>query len=310
MRVFVIGGTGFLGSQLVPKLIQQGHHVTVLTRNKIRIPVLKQVGAAGIVGDILDLDSFASQLVAPDFIINIAMPPVKPGRISRRRFKRLRGVTTLYVANTIRLAEQIGCPYILTLGTSFHSDTGRIFTEEDPIQRFGMTRIGEHVDELIDEALAKDPPGCIVFMPGQIYGPGGLFLMMYEWMKKGRFRFVGKGDNVIPRIYVEDLADAYVKAVEKRPCGERFILADDTPCTMREFTQYMAECMRVPTPGSIPKRLMRIIIGRLPLETITMNCRVSNAKAKRILGWEPEYPSYREGLKRTMEQLRAKGEHA
>jgi nucleoside-diphosphate-sugar epimerase len=115
--------------------------------------------------------------------------------------------------------------------------------------------------------------------------------------------FLGSGDNFIPRIYVEDLADAYVKAVEIRPCGERFILADDTPCTVHEFTEYMAQCMQIPTPKSIPRQLMRIIIGRLPFETITMNCRVSNAKAKRVLAWQPEYPSYREGLRRTMEQM-------
>jgi nucleoside-diphosphate-sugar epimerase len=52
---------------------------------------------------------------------------------------------------------------------------------------------------------------------------------------------------------------------------------------------------------------MSAIIGRLPLETITMNCRVSNAKAKRMLAWQPAYPSYRDGLKRTIEQLRKSG---
>lgn len=303
MKVFVVGGTGFLGSHLVPRLVQKGHQVAVLTRNPQQISALEQKGASGIVGDILKIESFVSSLDTPDLLINIAMPPVKLGRISRRRFKRLRKVTTLYIANTIQLAERIGCPYILTLGTSFHPDTDRLFTEEDPIQRFGMPKIGEHVDDLIDEALTKNNPGCIVFMPGQIYGSGGLFLMMYDWMNRGRYRIVGRGDNTIPRIYVEDLADAYVKTVEELPCGERFILADDTPCTVYDFTKYMAECMHIPMPKSIPKWLMRAIIGKLPLETITMNCRVSNAKAKRLLAWQPKYPSYREGLKRTMEQM-------
>ncbi len=303
MRVFVIGGTGFLGSHLVPRLIKQQHHVTVLTRDRQRLSSLEQTGAGGIVGDILDIDPFFSLIDTPDFIINIAMPPVKPGRISKRRFLRLRDETTLYIANTIQLAEKFDCPYVLTLGTSFHSDTDRVFTEEDPIQRLGMPRIGEYVDELIDEALEKNPPRCIVFMPGQIYGPGGLFRLMFDWMKRGRYRIVGDGKNFIPRIYVEDLADAYVKALEKRPCGEKFILADDTPCTVHEFTKYMAQCMSIPTPKSIPSWLMRGIIGRLPYETITMNCKVSNAKAKTVLAWQPEYPSYQEGLRRTMERM-------
>ncbi|MCL4516790.1 MAG: hypothetical protein M1379_14585 [Firmicutes bacterium] len=48
-------------------------------------------------------------------------------------------------------------------------------------------------------------------LPGQIYGPGGLFQTMYGWMKEGKYRVIGSGKNYIPKIHVEDCAEAYVK---------------------------------------------------------------------------------------------------
>ena len=296
MRVLVIGGTGFLGSHLVPRLQSQGHQVSVLTRSAENLRRLEAQDIEGIVGDIQDLPTFAGNMPDTDLFINIAMPPVKPGRITRRSFVRLRRQAVLHTANALTLARTHGCPLILTQGTSFHSDADRIFTESDPIQRFGIARIGELADDLIAEALATGSPPLIVMLPGQIYGPGGLFLTMYRWMKKGRYRIVGRGQNRIPRIHVEDAAAAYALAVEKLPLGEKFILADGTPCTVREFTEYMAALMDVPMPKSVPGFIIRRILGRFLYETITMDCLVSNAKAKERLGWEPAYPSYREGL--------------
>jgi nucleoside-diphosphate-sugar epimerase len=303
MRTLVIGGTGFLGSHLVPRLQSQGHQVSVLTRSAQKLRRLETQGVIGIVGDIRDLNSFATRPPSFDLIFNVAMTPVKPGRISHRTFKRLRRQTTLYIANALDLARTYKCPLILTLGTNFHSDTGRVFTESDPIQRFGLPKIGELTDPLIEEALRTGSPPCIVMLPGQIYGPGGLFQIMYRWMEKGRYRIVGKGDNHIPRIHVEDAADAYALAVEKLPLGEKFILADDTPCTVREFTEYMAGCMGVPIPKTVPRFIISKVLGKLLVETITMNCLVSNAKAKERLGWKPAYPSYREGLDATIPLL-------
>ena len=126
---------------------------------------------------------------------------------------------------------------------------------------------------------------------------------MYEWMKKGKYRIVGSGDNYIPRIHVEDCAEAYVRVLEKMPVGERFVIADDGPCTVREFADFMADQMNVPKPKSVPKVIIRAVLGKLMVETITMNCRVSNAKAKNQLGWKLDYPTYKEGLSATMKML-------
>jgi nucleoside-diphosphate-sugar epimerase len=126
---------------------------------------------------------------------------------------------------------------------------------------------------------------------------------MYEWMKKGKYRIVGSGANYIPRIHVEDCAEAYVRVLEKKPIGERFIIADDGPCTVREFADCMAKNMNVPKPKSVPGLIIRAGLGKLMYETITMNCRVSNAKAKKFLDWAPKYSTYREGLPAAIRNL-------
>ncbi|UCE41011.1 MAG: NAD-dependent epimerase/dehydratase family protein [Candidatus Aminicenantes bacterium] len=304
MRVFVIGGTGFLGTFLIPKLIESKHEVTALTRSNEKVSGLESLGVNGIVGDLLQPESLPAKIPSQDAVISIAMPEIRPGRISWKRIRKLQGQTKVFFSTSITIAEKCRCPLIVTLGTSFTTRGEETADESWPIERFGIARVGEHVDPLLSEVTSRGSTPLIQMLPGQIYGPGGLFKrVMYEWMKKGKYRVVGSGDNYIPRIHVADCAEAYVKVLEKMPAGERFIIADDGPCTMREFADFMADCMKVSRPKSIPKFVIRIALGKLMYETVTMNCRVCNAKAKKHLEWKLKYPTYREGLPSAIQKL-------
>jgi len=81
-------------------------------------------------------------------------------------------------------------------------------------------------------------------------------------MVGGRFRTIGTGDNHIPGVQVEDLAKAYLLAIQKKPWGEKFIITDDSPCTTREFNNFMADCLDIPHPGKIPSFVVRMVIGK------------------------------------------------
>lgn len=311
MRVFVIGGTGFLGSRLIPKLRRQGYEVTILTRSREKASSLESLSIRVVVGDLLQPESFVANLSHQDIVISVAMPDIRPGRISSKRFKMLRGQTTTYFSISITIAQKFHCPLILTLGTSFRTRGDQVADENWPIERFGMTKIGEFVDPLILEVNRRGSLPLIQMLPGEIYGSGGLFRnFMYEWMKNGKYRVIGSGKNYIPRIHVEDCAEAYVRVLEKMPIGERFIIADDGPCTQREFADLMADCMNVPRPKSIPSFMLRIVMGRFIDETVTMNCRVNNAKAKRDLDWKLKYPTYREGLPVAIREIENMAIHA
>jgi len=297
MRVFVVGGTGFLGTYLLPKLLEHGYDVAVLTRSREKASGFESLGIKGVVGDLLQPESFMPSLTPRGAVISIAMPEIQPGRITSKRFGILQKQTTTYFSTSIAIAEKLSCPLILTLGTSFRTARDEGADESWPSERVGMTKIGELVDPLISEVIKRGSPPLIQMLPGEIYGAGGLFRnLMYEWMEKGKYRVIGSGKNYIPRIYVEDCAEAYTQALGKMPLGERFIIADDGHCTMREFSDFMADCMNIPRPKSVPGFIIRIVMGKLIYETVTMNCRVSNAKAKKYLDWKLKYPTYREGL--------------
>jgi len=304
VRVLIIGGTGFLGTFLIPKLVETGHEITVLTRDEEKVSRIESLGIDAMVGDLLQPDPILERIPPFDAVISIAMPELKPGRISKKKLQQLQGETKTLFSTPIAIAEKCKCPLVVTLGTSFTTRSEETADENWPIERFGIARAGKQVDPLLTEVTKRGFPPLIQILPGQIYGPGGLFKnLMYEWMKKGKYRVVGSGDNYIPRIHVEDCAEAYVRVLEKMPIGERFIIADDGPCTAREFADCMADNMNVPKPKSVPGFVIRAVLGKLMYETITMNCRVSNTKAKKHLDWQLKFPTYRDGLPAAIQKL-------
>ena len=301
MRVLVLGGTGLLGSFLVPKLQRRGHDVTVLSRNTTALSALEDRGVKGILGDLLEPKAFIPSLDPHDIVVSIAMP-LEFGKMSKKKFAMIAERTTKFTQTALDIGQKLDCPIIFTLGTSYRTGPGEVADETWPIDRFGITKAGIEAERLMHNAQAEGRP-IIMMIPGQIYGPGGMFLEMYSRLKSGKFGIVGKGDNHIPRIHVEDCAEAYALAIDKMPLNDSFILADDTPCTMREFTEFMASCVGMSKPRTIPKILARVVMGKLLIEMLDMNCIVSNAKMKQVLGLELKYPSYREGLPAVIEEI-------
>jgi nucleoside-diphosphate-sugar epimerase len=294
MKVLILGGTGLLGSSLVPKLQARGHDVSILSRSEAALSSLEDQGVKGFLGDLLEPEAFIPSLTPHDVVVSIAMP-LEFGKMSKKKFELVTERTTKFTQSALDIGHKLECPIIFTLGTSFRTGPGEVADETWPIERFGITKVGIEAESLMRKAQADGRP-IILMIPGQIYGPGGMFLEMYCRLKSGKFGIVGKGDNRIPRIHVEDCAEAYALAIEKMPIYESFILADDTPCTMREFTEFMASCVGMSKPRTIPKVLARLVMGKLLLETMDMDCIVSNNKMKQVLGVELKYPSYREGL--------------
>jgi 2-alkyl-3-oxoalkanoate reductase len=308
MKIFVIGGTGLVGSYLLPMLVENGNEVYALTRAAEKVERINKLGAHAILGDIRFPQAFKNDLPdKPDMIVLLAMPSIKPGRrMTRSRKDELRKETNDFFRNSMDLAIQYDIPVILPSGTSFRTGNNEIADESWPILRIGLTEIGSDTDEMVRRAVETRKPRVIQLLYGKIYGNGGLFLFMYNMMEKGRSGIIGKGNNCIPNIHASDAASAILKAIEKLPVGERFIIADDAPVSQKDFTIYMAELMHQKAPGHIPAFIMRLILGKDLYVIISMDCKVSNAKAKKILDWKPQYPSYKEGLAATIREIREK----
>ena len=306
MKILVIGGTGLVGSYLLPKLVEKGKEVIALTRTADKIERINKLGAFGLMGDIRNPQTFKSDLPESlDIIVLLAMPSVRPGlRMTKKRKNELRNETNDFFRNSMDLAIDFNVPIILPSGTSFKTENNEIADETWPILRIGLTEIGKDTDEMVNQAIKTQKPKVIQLLYGKIYGNGGLFRFMYNMMDKGRSKIIGKGDNYIPNIHASDAASAIIKAIEKLPIGEKFIIADDTEVTQKEFTMYMAELMHKKRPGHIPAFIVRLVLGKDFYEIIRLNCKVSNSKAKRLLDWKPDYPSYKEGLEETIKEMK------
>lgn len=300
MNILLIGGTGFLGSHLVRRLIDRRHEVTIISRNPYHDMLFDKSKVRFIKGDILQAD----KIEIPgrvDVLVYTAMIPFKPGRISDKKFKELERITGQYLNNTIELAKRLTCPLILTSGASFDTKGNEIADESWPIARKGMAALGRCYDEMIDIIKRDSSIPLIEMLPAQIYGNGGMFGKVINMAKNGRIVILGGGSNFLPRIHVNDCADAYVLAIEKLPVGKRFIISDNENVRVKDFMLHLAKTFGARKIINIPNPLLRVVTGKHIFNTLTMNTKVSNDLIKRELGWTPNYPSYREGIKSLLE---------
>jgi len=115
-------------------------------------------------------------------------------------------------------------------------------------------------------------------------------------VRKRQFPLVGRGTGYFSWVHLDDAASATVLAVEQQARGV-FNIVDDEPAPVSEWLPYLAACAGAKPPMRVPKWLARLLAGEMVVMMMTEGRGFSNAKAKRELGWEPRYPSWRQGFK-------------
>jgi 2-alkyl-3-oxoalkanoate reductase len=169
-------------------------------------------------------------------------------------------------------------------------------TEESAIHGQAAGEMGAAMESLEQQTLAA--PGGIVLRYGFFYGPGTGYArdgQQIELIRKRQMPIVGGGNGTFPFIHVEDAASATVAAIERGAPGI-YNIVDDEPAPAREWIPYAAELVGAKKPWRVPAFLARLAAGRMA-EFATGLQPVSNAKAKRELGWEPRFATWREGFK-------------
>jgi nucleoside-diphosphate-sugar epimerase len=133
---------------------------------------------------------------------------------------------------------------------------------------------------------------------GGFYGPGtglGRGGDMLELVRGRKLPIVGAGQGVWSLIHIHDAARATALAVDHGATGV-YNIVDDRPAPVAEWLPALAETVGAKGPRRVPAWLARPMIGRHGVMMMTAMRGSSNAKAKRELGWEPAYPTWREGF--------------
>ena len=166
---------------------------------------------------------------------------------------------------------------------------GWVKTEEDPLEVVEGTKAINHLEDVVVRA------GGAVLRYGGFYGPGANDDQV-KIVRKRLFPLVGGGTGYFSWVHVDDAASATVLAVELKAKGV-FNIVDDEPAPVSEWLPYLAECAGAKPPRRVPAWRALLLAGEMVVGMMTEGRGFSNAKAKRELGWELRYPSWRQGFK-------------
>jgi nucleoside-diphosphate-sugar epimerase len=300
VRVFVAGGTGVIGRRMVPQLVARGHQVTATTTSPAKLGLLEQLGADGVVMDGLDAVSVGEAVAAarPDAVINqmTGLSEAHAGKPNLRKPDRFFAITNRLRSegtdHLLAAAQAIGVTNFVAQGVAIFNgirDGGWVKTEDDPLYTAAETKALEHLEDVVVKA------GGAVLRYGGFYGPGANEDQV-KLVRRRLFPLVGGGTGYFSWVHVDDAASATVLAVEQRAKGV-FNIVDDEPAPVSEWLPYLAECAGAKPPRRLPRWLARLLAGEMVVGMMTEGRGFSNAKAKRELGWELRYPSWRQGFK-------------
>ena len=302
MRVFVAGGTGVIGRRLVPQLIARGHQVTATTTSADRLGLLEQLGAEGVVMDGLDASSVGEAVAAarPDAIAHqmTAIGSEMDLVHMDRWFATTNRLRTEGTDHLLAAAEASGVSNFVAqsyAGWNGIREGDWVKTEDDPLDPWEgtvahpvMAAIA-HVEDVVTKA------GGAALRFGWLYGPGATDGLV-EPVRQQQFPIIGDGGGYTSWVHVDDAAGATVLAVEQQAKGV-FNIVDDEPAPVSEWLTYLAESAGAEPPMRFPEADALPIAGEVAVSMMTEGRGFSNAKAKRELGWELRYPSWRQGFK-------------
>jgi nucleoside-diphosphate-sugar epimerase len=175
---------------------------------------------------------------------------------------------------------------------------GWVKTEDDPLDLEEGTAAQTSMEALRhveDVVVAADGA---VLRYGALYGPGAIDDQV-TLVRKRQFPLVGRATGYASWVHLDDAASATVLAVEQKATGV-FNIVDDEPAPASEWLPYLAACAGAKPPMRVPAWLARLLAGEVTVIMMTEGRAFSNAKAKRELGWQLRYPSWRQGFKQEL----------
>ena len=303
MRVFVAGGSGVVGRRLVPQLLARGHEVVATTTSPGKLGLLKQLGADAVVMNGLDAASVGEAVARarPDAIIDqmTAIAGKSDMRHMDRWFATTNRLRTEGTDHLLAAAHAVGVTRFAAQSYAAWNGIrtgGWVKTEEDPLDPHTGTvaHAGAVAIRYLEDVVVK--AGGAALRYGWLYGHGASSLLdVVELVRKRQFPLVGGGTGYTSWVHVDDAARATVLAVEQHAKGV-FDIVDDEPAPASEWLPYLAACVHAKPPLRIPKWLARLLAGDAAVIMMTEGRGFSNAKARRELGWEPRYRSWRQGF--------------
>jgi nucleoside-diphosphate-sugar epimerase len=310
MRVFVAGATGAIGRPLIPRLVAAGHEVTGMTRSEQRADEIAAAGAKAVVCDVFDAERLTGLVreAQPEAVVN--QLTALPERLDLGRkdvYDATNRVRTEGTANLVAAMRAAGARRLVAQSISFvyEPEGDWVKDETAPVMRSAPGPFGGALRALFGlERQVLEAPGIegLVLRYGFFYGPETTYApdgYQAGEVRKRRFPVVGPGSGTFSFVHVEDAAGATVLALERGAPGI-YNVVDDEPAALREWLPVYAEALGAKRPFRVPVWIAKLVGGAAVASMAVTVRGASNAKAKRELGWEPAYPSWRRGFREAL----------
>jgi nucleoside-diphosphate-sugar epimerase len=285
MRVFLTGATGFIGSYLVPELINAGHHVVGLSRSDAGAEALTRAGAEVSRGDVNDLDRLRTAAEAADGIIHTAF---------NHDFSNLKQNSE----NDRKVIETLGevlagsdRPLVIASGTGLvarSKTAGPAVETDDHVTSAEFARAA--TEEAADALIAKGER-VMVMRLSQVHDTrhqGRIAQHIQLARQKGWVAYVGKGKNRLAAVHVADAVRLFRLALEKGQAGVRYHAVGEEGVAMRDIAEVIGAGLKLPVESVTPEEAPEYFGWMAHLATIDL--AASSALTRQQMNWTPTGP--------------------
>jgi nucleoside-diphosphate-sugar epimerase len=330
MKAYVTGGTGFIGSHLVERLVDQGYHVTCLIRKTSNLRWLNHLLTAKspqvelVMGDLHDVEALAQHVRDTDLVFHLAGLTKAPDAATYDRVNAggTKGLIEACLAAQTRLDRFVYCSSLAAVGPSRDATPKAEDVTPQPLTDYGSSKLK---GELILREYADRLPITII-RPPAVYGPRDVdIFLFFQMINRGVMPILGDADKLLSLVHVKDLvAGIYTAAVSECAIGETYFLTDGDIHTWLEIERVIADALeKHPLKVQVPFFLLDFIsifteaAAKVTRQTPTLNRQkvrdlkqrfwiCDSTKAQKELGYHPNY-FLEKGIQETADWYRANG---
>jgi nucleoside-diphosphate-sugar epimerase len=321
MRVFVTGGTGFIGGQVVRKLREHGDDVVALVRTPEKAGALEELGCELVAGSLADVGAIREGMAGCDAVIHGAA--IYEVGIPESEHRAMYEANVVGTETVLRAALEAKVPKVVYISTvaAFGNTKGEVVDEgyEHPgtsyTSYYEQTKVVAH--RLARRMVAEDGLPAVLVQPGGVYGPNdhsALGRQMNQFLA-GRLPLLPFPETGFNMVHVDDVAEGVRLALGKGRAGEAYVLGGQIT-TMREMMDTLARVSdRKPPKRTMPTGVLKAmaplgpVVGKVMGQGPNLRELISTAdnvtfwakhdKAMADLGYSPR--GLEQGLRDTLE---------
>jgi nucleoside-diphosphate-sugar epimerase len=310
MKLFIAGATGVLGRRVVARCVAAGHTVVGLSRSAANTDWLARHGAEARPGDLFNAAQMAELAAGCEGILHLATAIPRKTRTRRADWALNDRIRTEGTRALVAAAVKNHCQvYVQQSVTFVYGDHGDDWIDEaTPVntQPGGILQSALEMEQIVAAAVLAQGLPAVVLRLGAFYCFDSVQTRaLLDSARRGQLPIIGSGQPFWSQIQVDEAASAVLAALSHSAAasGHTYNVVDDAPARYGEIVRFINQALGTRAPMNLPPAVARLFVGAETVRALTTSQRVRNQRIKAELGWQPGYPTFREGYMAEIKKL-------